>query len=392
MDTVIATVTLTGSLLSSIANAFVLVSFFIYRHQIRHMRHTLVLNLTVAEFINSLTNSVSGIIRLRYGQLHHGVGCTIQGFLGQLSVQAADFSIFSIALVTLLAVLRIGNILNASLRMMILVCVAVWIIPVITSTAATATDSMTVVGGNWCWISSSRPDLRLALTHGWRFSVIFSTVIIHICIWGYLKWQFSSNHTRQNRSHNSARIPLVGIRPSRPRGMIVYHGIRYKETDSNHDRSSSRTSMHKGLDKAASTPMYEIKELELKIPEAAVHPAHSCDEGSNGELAMRTNASEFPMRSESRPIEREIRRMLLLNAYPIMYVILWIPGLVGRFMEATGHPPSVRTIAALQVSTQFIGCANALTYGFDRHLRHNLEGIYVRKVLPKIKRNWASWY
>lgn len=48
MDTVIATLTLTGSFLSSIANAFVLVSFFIYRHQIRHMRHTLVLNLTVA--------------------------------------------------------------------------------------------------------------------------------------------------------------------------------------------------------------------------------------------------------------------------------------------------------------------------------------------------------
>lgn len=278
---------------------------------------------------------------------------------------------------------------------MILVCVAVWIIPVITSTAATATDSMTVVGGNWCWISSNRPDLRLALTHSWRFSVISSTAIIHICIWGYLKWQFSSNHTPQTQSHGSARIPLVGIRPSRSRGMIVYHGIRHEEIDcnsSNNDRSSSRTTAQKGLEKAASTPRHEIRELDLKIPEAAVHPAHGRYEGSNRELAMRTNASEFPIRSESRPIEREIRRMLLLNAYPIMYVILWIPGLVGRFMEATGHPPSTRTIAALQVSTQFIGCANALTYGFDRHLRHNLEGIYVRKVLPRIKRSWASWY
>lgn len=47
-DTVIVAITLAGSLLSSVANGFVLVSFFIYRHQVRTFRHALILNLTIA--------------------------------------------------------------------------------------------------------------------------------------------------------------------------------------------------------------------------------------------------------------------------------------------------------------------------------------------------------
>lgn len=83
-----------------------------------------------------------------------------------------------------------------------------------------------------------------------------------------------------------------------------------------------------------------------------------------------TTASEFPKRRQTRKMEREIKRMLLLNAYPIMYVILWIPGLVNRFMEATGNTPSnKRVLAALQASSQFVGLANAVTYGFNTALR-----------------------
>lgn len=48
LDTVIVAITLAGSLLSSVANCFVLISFFIYRHQVRTFRHALILNLTIA--------------------------------------------------------------------------------------------------------------------------------------------------------------------------------------------------------------------------------------------------------------------------------------------------------------------------------------------------------
>lgn len=85
------------------------------------------------------------------------------------------------------------------------------------------------------------------------------------------------------------------------------------------------------------------------------------------------------MRTESHEVEREIKRTLLLDAYPSIYVVLWMLGLVGRFMEAAGHLPSTRT-SCFQVSTQAIGCANALTSGFRHHLRNRLKEICVNGV------------
>lgn len=93
----------------------------------------------------------------------------------------------------------------------------------------------------------------------------------------------------------------------------------------------------------------------------------------NGLGTTDTTTSEFPMRWGTRRMEREIKKMLLLNAYPIMYVLLWIPGLVNRFMEATGNTSNSRALAALQASSQFVGLANALTYGFNTALRRKVR-------------------
>lgn len=92
-----------------------------------------------------------------------------------------------------------------------------------------------------------------------------------------------------------------------------------------------------------------------------------------------TTMSEFPTRRQTRRMEREIKRMLLLNAYPVMYVLLWIPGLVNRFMEATGNSSNSRVLAALQASSQFVGLANALTYGFNAKLRRKVRQWWRRK-------------
>lgn len=55
-----------------------------------------------------------------------------------------------------------------------------------------------------------------------------------------------------------------------------------------------------------------------------------------------------------------------------MYIILWIPGLTNRALEASGQPSSSKVLAALQCSTQFVGFANALTYGLNREMRQIL--------------------
>lgn len=67
--------------------------------------------------------------------------------------------------------------------------------------------------------------------------------------------------------------------------------------------------------------------------------------------------------------ERQMRSVLLLNAYPLAYIILWLPGIVDRFMEAEGvQPGNSRAMAALQACTQWIPLANALTLGLSVYL------------------------
>jgi len=61
-----------------------------------------------------------------------------------------------------------------------------------------------------------------------------------------------------------------------------------------------------------------------------------------------------------------IRRMLLLNAYPLAYIILSIPGIVNRLLEASGHKSHI--MQAIQASMQFVGLANALTYGWNERM------------------------
>ena len=64
-------------------------------------------------------------------------------------------------------------------------------------------------------------------------------------------------------------------------------------------------------------------------------------------------------------IDREIWKMMLLNMYPVTYLILWIPGIANRLVELLGHSSRVLTI--LQSSTQFIGLANASLYIYKEH-------------------------
>ena len=58
-----------------------------------------------------------------------------------------------------------------------------------------------------------------------------------------------------------------------------------------------------------------------------------------------------------------IQKMLLLNAYPLAYIILWIPGIVNRLIEATGRENGAAEI--IQASWQLVGLANAVTYGWN---------------------------
>jgi hypothetical protein len=67
----------------------------------------------------------------------------------------------------------------------------------------------------------------------------------------------------------------------------------------------------------------------------------------------------------------KIQRVLLLNAYPAAYIILWIPGIANRLVEASGSTSKVLQI--MQASTQFVGFANAITYGWNERIAAQLR-------------------
>ena len=78
--------------------------------------------------------------------------------------------------------------------------------------------------------------------------------------------------------------------------------------------------------------------------------------------------------------EAMVKRTLLLNAYPIAYILLWIPGIANRFAEASGH--TSRALAIMQCSTQFVGLANAITYGINERVLEQLRELFWGAKLP----------
>ncbi|KAJ3560740.1 hypothetical protein NPX13_g9200 [Xylaria arbuscula] len=84
-----------------------------------------------------------------------------------------------------------------------------------------------------------------------------------------------------------------------------------------------------------------------------------------------TSPERENIRKRSRKMEKEVRRMLLLRGYPMLYVILWIPGIVSRLLQAAGNEAAAnsRVLIGLQASTQFVGLANAITYGWNQQWR-----------------------
>ncbi|KAK1714589.1 G protein-coupled glucose receptor regulating Gpa2-domain-containing protein [Colletotrichum acutatum] len=531
-DAAVASVTLTGSILSFLATTGVLISFALYHEHQRSFRHALVLNLTLAEFINSLGNTISGIIYIKNKELQPGAACVLNGMVGQLSVQASDFSILAIAVVTFLTITRKTYMPNASTFRKVMICLSVWVIPLITSTTATLMGTMKPVSGNWCWITRERPDLRYALTHGWRFGIIFTTILIYLYVWWYLgrhfrtmvstsdplynsensngnvvtssirkKQGFESIHTpelemdqferanptwgelpqfspTQQAQQTSPVAPrsapaALARRPSatevdedkevqvqvggrRPSAVRMAHFAEDKIDEEptgeqepgrkmsarisrfdDHDMDMSQASearfsyleqedkLHKsasggpshlqkdmlppaaiatqaqfaqyrmdsGPPRRPSVSIWKkthrsrsstLSALSFKMPgtremqsrDFPTNPTlnHVDSRKSAPQNVTATMMSDFPIRTQTRKVEREIKRMMLLNAYPVMYVVLWIPGLVNRLMEASGNGSQSRVLAALQSSSQFIGLANAITYGFNQHVRHRIKG------------------
>lgn len=122
---------------------------------------------------------------------------------------------------------------------------------------------------------------------------------------------------------------------------------------------------------AVTASPFATSQLENTIPDPTTTTATATPATGNHHHRPVTMNTELntQFRERSRRVEREIKKMLLLNGYPIAYVVLWIPGITNRIMEATGYTSNNRALAVLQASTQYIGFANAVTYGLNQQWR-----------------------
>lgn len=287
----------------------------------------------------------------------------------------------------------------------ILICLSIWVVPLTTGSVAVGLDVMMPVGANWCWISPSRTDLRYGLTHAWRFAIIFSIICIYSYVYYHTSRHFKSFAvTRPSNDNTMTSRTRQGSFQKSPDEISVQYPIQNPaEVEERESRSQRTVDCSERNPRSQRTMDCEERGLRgqswLRLSTQSMdfpHPARpklaALKEEAPFPRSVKGNAStEFfgKYSLENRPLtrpgtsdsnapphakrtEREVKRMLLMNAYPILYVLLWIPGLVNRLLQATGATPSSRVLDALQAASVFIGFANAVTYGFNRHLRQRI--------------------
>lgn len=275
----------------------------------------------------------------------------------------------------------------------ILVCISVWVIPFATGSIALGMGVMMPAGSNWCWISASRTDLRYALTQAWRFAIIFSIICIYGYVYFYTSRHFRSLDRMQSPTNHYAEITHArkGSVQKSPYEMAqdlpsstptISPPAEAHTAWHSRDASWLRLSVSSETDFPHSARTAVAKDTVSLLDRTITAPP-PYSEGDYGRLETLARASlgatdrtvtviETAKMPETKRIEREVKRMLLMNAYPIFYVLLSIPGMVNRLLQASGSPPPDRVLDALQAASAFIGFTNAVTYGFSRQLRQRI--------------------
>jgi len=212
-----------------------------------------------------------------------------------------------------------------------------------------------------CWIEAKPVYLRYVLTHGWRFLFIIIEISLYIYLNIYLR--------RHYRAMSQAVPP--------PGGM----GSRSTQTEPRQESSSSPPYL-------TNTDPGEKSTLKSTAT-ASVYSPNPSQKSTTGLLPQNKSRSTFwsrltGLRGTSKTTGafsadvqyQAIQRALLLNAYPLAYIILWIPGIANRLIEATGHVSTVTQF--LQATTQLVGLANALTYGWNEKVAIQLRKRFLK--------------
>lgn len=274
------------------------------------------------------------------------------------------------------------------------------------------------VSGNWCWIEKQYLRQRYTLNHGWRFAIF----VISLCTYIYVFVYMSRRLRPQGLSNLSSSIPddldyekihskprddavLAGCGVT-PRLSLDKAALRPTTTQNSEEQHRAASSSDfPGQLQISPTRTASHDESTMTMPHVAAVGITSQEE-INIRIDLEkgidnTSLRSIPVKSlgttlrtrraasrsdHKTKVDREIWRMLLLNMYPVTYLILWIPGIANRIAEGMGY--EVRALVILQSSTQFIGLANASVYVYKEHKRDIREwwaGVKGRKAAKAAK-------
>ncbi|TFK35764.1 hypothetical protein BDQ12DRAFT_759106 [Crucibulum laeve] len=332
LPTTISGIYLAGSLLSLFGSGFILLCYLILPMK-HHFRHVLILNLATADFLNALDISASGFWIVVWKSYALGTDCAI----------------LAITLVTVYTITRnnmmrpLNSIWNWS--MIFRITFAIWFLPIITSSVA--------LGMNWCWVVDNPRYARYLLTHGWRF--LFITIEIGSYTYLYI---FLRKHHRTLSKLLSTRLSHNLVELTQKEGQITPDILDTKDSP-----VSAIESPYTQQSKMNFTPSPQEAPTRINTTWKNMISHRHCSSH-----ATTNNSSIYTTR------HRSIQRILLLNAYPLAYIVLLVPGLVNRLIEASGK--TSRVMQVLQASTQFVGLANALTYGWNEKIAQQLKRWY----------------
>ncbi|KAF8249740.1 hypothetical protein K440DRAFT_676438 [Wilcoxina mikolae CBS 423.85] len=329
------TLQIIGNLSSAFGAIFIAACYIWILPLKTHFRHRLILNLAIADAINGFTGSFSQFYKIATNGrgLQPGAACKADGVIVQLSIQAVDISILAIAITTALAVIKPRLFEDWSSRKSTLITLATWGFPVTTSLIVLGLNKYEPASGGWCWISPKPVYLRYVMTHGWRYLIILVIVVLYTYLYFFLRKNYKNLATATGGS--TFRRPGIFKRKEPETFHPEYEGDEVK-------LSVSATPSSPGF---AASPIT-----------SPISPVKGMHVGMLSRDTSRAHADRYA----------KIKKVLLMKAYPTWFVILWIPGLVNRMIEATGHRS--RVTALLQTSTAFIGLANAVTYGWNEGL------------------------
>ncbi|ERF76987.1 hypothetical protein EPUS_06855 [Endocarpon pusillum Z07020] len=317
------------------------------------------------DFINSFNHTVSGSFGLanrhKAQPLSPGKSCVANAWITQVSVQAVDFNILIISIVVLLCIRQQKLASQPSMKRTVLLCVIAWIPGLITSFTGLILNAYGPVSGNWCWIKPDLLGLRYLLTHGWRIAIFLATIGIYTYVYIHLKRVYG----------NFTALTTANA-----------HSTVFNDQDLVDNKYTLSTSSHDGRELLVSGHI--MGRTSCAVSRDSERQFRECKEGMisisshTQVLGSKSQSLETPQTTRTEQISPlrqpkgqgqtpSIEKILLLNGYPILYIVLWIPGMFNRALESTIGSPD--WLKALQSTTQFVGLANAFTYGYNEQLR-----------------------